>query len=147
VLLRRQGYAATGWRRGIEDSRTPWGSQHGYFSGGKEQLASEALRLGGEQAGAELTAALAATGSVAKGVGHYIDRVTSSSLPSYQDGCPVATVALETIPASLALADVCAGVLDGWAENLATALRQAGAGNKRAAELATLVVLTIEVRC
>jgi TetR/AcrR family transcriptional repressor of lmrAB and yxaGH operons len=145
VLLRRQGYAATGWRRVIEDSGTPWGSQHHHFPGGKEQLASEALRLGGEQAAAALTTALAATGSVSKGVRRYIDLVTEQLVASgYQDGCPVATVALETIPASPALADVCASVLEGWAENLATALRQAGASNKRAAELATFVVLTIE---
>ncbi|HEY4854618.1 MAG TPA: TetR/AcrR family transcriptional regulator, partial [Streptosporangiaceae bacterium] len=46
-LLRRQGYAATGWRQVVADSATPWGSQAHHFPGGKEQLAAEAITLSG----------------------------------------------------------------------------------------------------
>ena len=48
-LMRRQGYAATGWRQVVADSATPWGSQFHHFPGGKEQLAAEAIALAGHR--------------------------------------------------------------------------------------------------
>src|SRR5215470_11438623 len=47
TLLRRQGYAATGWRQVVADSGAPWGSQAHHFPGGKEQLAAEAVERSG----------------------------------------------------------------------------------------------------
>jgi TetR/AcrR family transcriptional repressor of lmrAB and yxaGH operons len=144
-LLRRQGYAATGWRTVIEESGTPWGSQHHHFPGGKEQLASEAVRLGGDRANAALVDALAESATVGDGVRLYIELATEQLVASgYRDGCPVATVALEMTPASPGMSDVCAAALDAWGETLAVALREAGVGEGRVRELATLVVLTIE---
>lgn len=43
-ILRRQGYAAAGWRQVVAESETPWGSQAHHFPGGKTQLATEALQ-------------------------------------------------------------------------------------------------------
>jgi TetR/AcrR family transcriptional repressor of lmrAB and yxaGH operons len=144
-LLRRQGYAATGWRTVIEESGTPWGSQHHHFPQGKEQLAWEAVRLGGDQANAALADALAESATVGDGVRRYIELATRQLVASgYRDGCPVATVALEMTPASRRLTDACAGALGAWGDTLVIALREAGASDERAHELATLVVLSIE---
>jgi TetR/AcrR family transcriptional regulator, lmrAB and yxaGH operons repressor len=144
-LLRRDGYAATGWRKVIEQSGTPWGSQHHHFPGGKEQLAAEAVRLGGDQSNAALAHALANSATVGDGVRRYIELATKQLVASgYRDGCPVATVALEMTPTSPELTDVCATALNAWGNTLAIALRDAGASDERAHELATLVVLSIE---
>ena len=144
-LLRRQGYAATGWRAVIEESGTPWGSQHHHFPGGKEQLASEAVQLGAEQANRALADALAASATVGEGVRDYLTVATRQLVGSgYRDGCPVATVALEMAPGSQALTDVCAAGLDAWGKTLEAALREVGVRKRRALELATFAVLTIE---
>ena len=145
ALLRRQGYAATGWRSVIKESGTPWGSQHHHFPGGKEQLAAEAVQLGGEQANAVLIATLNESTSVGDGVRRYIELVADQLVASgYRDGCPVATVLLETTPDSDALTESCAGALNTWGATLAAALHDAGTSTDRAHELATLVVLSIE---
>jgi TetR/AcrR family transcriptional repressor of lmrAB and yxaGH operons len=144
-LLRREGYAATGWRKVVEESGTPWGSQHHHFPGGKEQLAAEAVRLGGDASNAALAHALSKSATVADGVRLYIKLATKQLVASeYRDGCPVATVALEMTPASPGLTDVCAAALNAWGHTLEIALGEAGVGDARARELATLVVLSIE---
>src|SRR6266702_119544 len=89
-LMRRQGYAATGWRQVVADSATPWGSQFHHFPGGKEQLAAEAVASWVELAAAELEAS------------------------GWADGCPVATVALETAHTSAVLAGACRAALGSW---------------------------------
>src|SRR6185437_10409523 len=49
VLLRRQGYAATGLSEIVERSGAPRGSVYFHFPGGKEELAVAAMARSGEQ--------------------------------------------------------------------------------------------------
>src|SRR5579884_3779273 len=113
-LLRRQGYAATGWREVVAESGTPWGSQWHHFPGGKEQLTAEALA---KASGDYLNALLRAFGSM-----HPADAVLAWSKlaaaalerSDWSHGCPLATVTLETAHVSDALAQVCDEAFTAW---------------------------------
>jgi TetR/AcrR family transcriptional regulator, lmrAB and yxaGH operons repressor len=144
-LLRRNGYAATGWRAIVEEAGTPWGSAYHHFPGGKEQLAAEAVELGASEVAAALRIALDPAQPVALGVRRWFDLAARNLRRSdFHDGCPVATVALETAPASAALTAACASALAEWEQHLAVAFQQSGVTRKRAHELATLVLANLE---
>jgi TetR/AcrR family transcriptional regulator, lmrAB and yxaGH operons repressor len=143
-LLRRQGYAATGWRQIVADSQTPWGSQAHHFPGGKEQLASEAVALAGAHYERLLRSGLADT-HPADFVSRWAE-LASVELESsgWADGCPVATIALETAHRSDALGDACASAFSGWETALTEAIVVRGGDGEEARRLATLVLAGIE---
>ena len=143
-LLRRRGYAATGWRQVVADSATPWGSQAHHFPGGKEQLASEAIGLAGRRYEELLRFALSDR-HPADAVAGWVEVAASDLEQSgWADGCPIATVALETAHISPALADVCAGAFDRWRTAIAESIVGRGVAGYEATRLATWVLASIE---
>jgi TetR/AcrR family transcriptional repressor of lmrAB and yxaGH operons len=143
-LMRRQGYAATGWRQVVSDSETPWGSQFHHFPGGKEQLAAEAVTLAGRRYEQLLRAALHGS-HPAEAVASWVELAAAELEASgWADGCPVATVALETAHTSDALAQACQAALGSWRTAIAEAIRERGVASADALRLATLVLAGIE---
>jgi TetR/AcrR family transcriptional regulator, lmrAB and yxaGH operons repressor len=69
---------------------------------------------------------------------------TELQASEWADGCPVATVALETAHSSAALAQACAAALDSWRGAIADAIAARGIGGPEALQLATLVLAGIE---
>lgn len=144
-LFQRHGYASTGWRAVVAEAGTPWGSAHHCFPGGKQELAIEALRASGEWVGAELERALADGVDVAEGVTRWFDAAGRHLADSdYVEGCPIATVALETTAGEPLVAEACAAALRRWTATLSDALITSGSPPPRAAELATLIVSGLE---
>jgi AcrR family transcriptional regulator len=144
TLLRRQGYAATGWRQVIAESGAPWGSQAHHFPGGKQQLAAEAVATAGSAYQRMLRAALESS-HPADAVLAWADLAASQLEASgWVDGCPVATVALEEAASSDALAAACATALTGWRDTLTEAIAAHGAATLEAASLATLILAGME---
>jgi TetR/AcrR family transcriptional repressor of lmrAB and yxaGH operons len=143
-LLRQQGYAATGWRQVVAESEAPWGSQAHHFPGGKVQLAAEALERAG--AGYErLLQAVLADRHPADAVAMWLDAAADQlASTGWADGCPIATVALETAHASEPLAHVCDAAFGSWRAALASAMSARGLGEEAAASLATLVLAAVE---
>jgi len=130
-LMRRQGYAATGWRQVVADSATPWGSQFHHFPGGKEQLAAEAVALAGHRYEQLLRAALHAS-HPADAVASWVELAAAELEASgWADGCPVATVTLETAHGS-------------WHAAITEALTAWGIARADALRLASLVLAGIE---
>jgi TetR/AcrR family transcriptional repressor of lmrAB and yxaGH operons len=143
-LMRRQGYAATGWRQVVADSATPWGSQSHHFPGGKEQLAAEAIALAGHRYEQLLRTALRGS-HPAEAVASWVELAAAELEASgWADGCPVATVALETAHASDVLAQACQAALGSWQATIAEAIRERGIASADALRLATLVLAGIE---
>ena len=103
-LLRRQGYAATGWRQVVAEGNAPWGSQAHFFPGGKEQLAAEALTAEGERFRARLAAGLDGVHPADMVGGWAAFAAEQLRASDWADGCPIATSALETAHVSDALA-------------------------------------------
>jgi TetR/AcrR family transcriptional repressor of lmrAB and yxaGH operons len=143
-LLRRQGYAATGWREVVAESATPWGSQWHHFPGGKEQLAAEALTRSSID---YLHALQSAFGSM-----HPADAVLAWSRGAatllerseWTHGCPLATVTLEMAHDSDVLAQVCDEAFAVWTRALADAFAEHGLVRREASRLATVVLAAME---
>jgi len=143
-LMRRQGYAATGWRQVVADSATPWGSQFHHFPGGKEQLAAEAVTLAGRRYEQLLRTALHGS-HPAEAVASWVDLAAAELEASgWADGCPVATVALETAHASDVLAQACQAALGSWHTAITEAIKEREVASADALRLATLVLAGIE---
>jgi TetR/AcrR family transcriptional regulator, lmrAB and yxaGH operons repressor len=143
-LMRRQGYAATGWRQVVADSATPWGSQAHHFPGGKEQLAAEAIALAGHRYEQLLRAALGGS-HPAEAVATWIELAAADLEASgWADGCPVATVTLETAHTSAVLGQACRAALGSWRAVITEAIEARGIAGADALRLATLVLAGIE---
>jgi len=141
-LFRHQGYAATGWRQVIAASETPWGSQAHHFPDGKEQLAVEALAAAAEEYAVLLRHAFGGT-DPAEAIRLW-SRTAADQLKrsGWLDGCPVATVALETAGQSDGLSNACDGAFARWRDVLAQALAEAGLDD--ADEVSLLVLAGME---
>jgi TetR/AcrR family transcriptional repressor of lmrAB and yxaGH operons len=136
-LLRRQGYAATGLNEIVERSGAPRGSLYFHFPGGKEELAVAAMERSGEGLRRAIAALMAAPGGTGQAVGKLIDGLAAGLEESgYTDGCPIATVALETAAGSEPLRATAAGIFAAWLAELEQALLgdgvEAGAAERRA---------------
>lgn len=142
-LLRIQGYHATGLNQIVEESEAPKGSLYHYFPEGKEQLAGEALREAGVDLQAKFRDALALEPGAA------LDYLIETSIEElvrsdYRDGCPIATVALETNSTSPYLRAVCCGVLDHALQSVQRAFMRRGLPADEAEALALTVFATFE---
>jgi TetR/AcrR family transcriptional regulator, lmrAB and yxaGH operons repressor len=143
-LLRRQGYAATGWRQVVADSQTPWGSQAHHFPGGKEQLMSEALVLAGARYERLLRSGLADAHPADFVEAWAVIAAAELESSAFADGCPIATTALETAHSSELLSSSCASVFASWHAALREAIEARGVPGPPAGQLATLVLAAIE---
>ena len=143
-LLRRQGYAATGWRLVVAESGAPWGSQAHFFPGGKQQLASEALALEAERVRADIATALAMAHPAEMIIGWAEFAAAQLEGTDWADGCPIATTALEMAHASAPLASVCHAAFLSWQAEFHTGLTERGIPGGEAQALAMLVVAATE---
>jgi TetR/AcrR family transcriptional repressor of lmrAB and yxaGH operons len=143
-LLRRQGYAATGWRRVVSESQTPWGSQSHHFPGGKEELAVEAITSAGAAYERLLRTALDGRHPADAVAGWAFVAAQQLEASGWSDGCPIATVALEKAHQSEALATACDQALASWRAALTDSFVARGVDETTARSLAVLVLAAIE---
>jgi TetR/AcrR family transcriptional repressor of lmrAB and yxaGH operons len=144
-LFRRQGFHATGVAQIVEESGSPRGSFYFYFPGGKEQLGAEAVAY----AGAAIEALWERTAQDARDAGDFLRRVSSAAArwlerSGWQEGCPVAVVALEATPDAEALRAAADAALARWTGLVARRLRRDGVPARRARSLAVLFVAAFE---
>ncbi len=144
TLFRRQGFAATGWRQVIAESSAPWGSQAHHFPGGKEQLAVDALTGAAAEYEQMLRYAMSQHGP-ADAVRMWT-KVGARELErsGWADGCPIATVALETSAQSETIGAVCDRAFTSWRKVIAEAMTAAGLSGDEAADVALTVLAGIE---
>jgi AcrR family transcriptional regulator len=143
-MIRRRGLNATSVRDLAKHARAPLGSTYHYFPGGKQQLASEAVRYCGDVVARPLADKL--TEGPLVGLRAFLSwwrKVVLSS--DFRAGCPVLAVSIEEPEdgdtEALAAA---AEVFSSWELLLANALRDAGADTEDADRVATLVVAAVE---
>jgi AcrR family transcriptional regulator len=142
-MMRRRGMTATSVRELAKYADAPLGSTYHYFPGGKQQLATEAVRHAGDVVAHTLATELQA-GPV-EGLRGFLalwrDMVINTD---FRAGCTVLAVAIEEpeddMTAPLAAA---AEVFSGWEALLADSLRNHGAG-EQAEQVATLIVAGVE---
>ena len=143
ALLRRQGYHATGLSDIVAESGAPRGSLYFYFPGGKDELARAALAASGQEWRERIEAVVARApdldGAIVSVVKLLADDLEASG---WDNGCPVAAVALESIsePVRGAVVAHYAGWLDAVADRLVTF----GIAEGPARQMATLALSAIE---
>jgi AcrR family transcriptional regulator len=139
-MIRRRGLNATSIREVAKHAGTPLGSTYHYFPGGKQQLATEAVRFAGDTVTRMLDKRLRAgpVDGLRAFLALWRDILTTTH---FQAGCPVLAVSIEEATDGDALA-AAAEAFTGWETRLADALREHGAAD--AGQLATLVVAAAE---
>jgi AcrR family transcriptional regulator len=116
-LLRRQGYTGTGVKQIVAAASAPFGSLYHFFPGGKEQLGAETIRWSGRMYGRLLPLVFdAAPDPVTAVRAFFAAAARQLEDTDYADGCPIATVVLETSSASEPLRQACADVFESWIE-------------------------------
>ncbi len=145
VLLRRQGYAGTGLSEIVERSGAPRGSLYFHFPGGKQELAVAAMERSGEALRRAIAATMAAPGGTGPAIAALIDALAAGLEDSgYRDGCPIATVALETAAGSEPLRATAAAIFAAWLAELEQALLRDGVEAAVAERRAMLALSAIE---
>jgi TetR/AcrR family transcriptional regulator, lmrAB and yxaGH operons repressor len=142
-LFRAQGYHATGLNQVLSEGNLPKGSLYFHFPGGKEQLAVESVRLAGEELCSALASTLASTPdpvqALERAVGLLGEHLAATD---FREGCPVATVALDTAGHSEPIRTACAEVYGSWQSVVAGHL--ASARVEEPEEVAMVVIAAIE---
>jgi AcrR family transcriptional regulator len=114
-LFRRQGYAATGVKQIVTAAKAPFGSLYHFFPGGKEELGAATVQVSGALYGALVPAVFDQAPDVISGVRLFFTAAAENLEASgYEDGCPIATVALEVSGTSEPLRAACAEVFESW---------------------------------
>ncbi len=143
--MRRQGYAATGLNEIVTASGAPKGSLYFHFPGGKEQLALEAMELSGGQLRAAIAATMASGGGPRESLGRLVDALAAGLEASgYRDGCPIATVTLESASSSEPIRLTAERVFSSWLGALRDALRDGGMDAASAERRALHVLAAVE---
>jgi TetR/AcrR family transcriptional repressor of lmrAB and yxaGH operons len=144
-LLRRQGYAATGLNEIVARSGAPRGSLYFHFPGGKQELALAAMEHSGEQLRGAIAAVMASPGGAARTVGGLIDALAAGLEASgYRDGCPIATVTLETAANAEPIRLTAERVFSSWLAEFESALVAEGLSLDVSKRRAMLVLAAVE---
>ena len=144
-LLRRRGYAASGLGEIVARSGAPKGSLYFHFPGGKQELAVTAMERSAAQLRDAMAAVLDSSDDVTEAIGRLIDALAAGLAQSdFADGCPIATVALETAGESEAMRAAAQAAFDSWLEVLEQRLTRDGVDPALAQQRATLVLAAIE---
>lgn len=144
-LFQREGYRATSWRKLVQAAGTPWGSAHHYFPGGKEQLGVAAVELGARNVARLFEHSFATEPSAADAM-RRIFSVSADLMETsgFRAGCPITTVALETVPDLPGMAAACRDAFGQWEAILAAGLERHGVEAARAQALAGLILALFE---
>jgi TetR/AcrR family transcriptional regulator, lmrAB and yxaGH operons repressor len=144
-LLRRQGYGATGLNEIVAASGAPKGSLYFHFPGGKESLAVAAMTREAQLLSNAIAALLRSRDDIVDAVASVIDALAVGlERSNFEDGCPLATVALEQSTQSQAVRDAAASGFDLWLEQIEQRLLEAGLADAAAQRKALLLLSAIE---
>ena len=145
-LLQTQGYHGTGLNQILKESQAPRGSLYFHFPGGKEQLAVEALETSAAWVTRAMRGTLESSGDDTRAGLRAIAEIFAVQLErsNFAEGCPFATVALESSSLPDSLRRTCGAAFGDWQALLAGHLARVESDQSRAASLATLVLVAIE---
>lgn len=144
-LFRRQGYHGTALHDILAAGGSPRGSLYFHFPNGKEEIGEAALTLAGE-AVRQAIALAADTSDNAEIFLTRIARGMASDLEKsdYQEGCPIATTALETAAHSDVLGAATRGAFQNWEAEIKRGLQHFGMMSDHADWVATTVLSQLE---
>jgi len=142
-LFRAQGYSGTGLKQLASEAQAPWSSMYHFFPQGKEQLAEQAIRYGGELYAQMIRQCFATYLDPRKAVAAMFAgeaRILRSS--GFRNGCPVASVALDVASTTERVRKPCAEVFASWIAALAEGIAASGKPEETATDLEGAIVLS-----
>ncbi|GCF09325.1 TetR/AcrR family transcriptional regulator [Dictyobacter arantiisoli] len=144
-LMEAQGYHATGLNQILHLSATPKGSLYHHFSGGKEELAAEAVSAAGQAFTHELDAIIVEGTDLGMAlsllISFFRERLQTSN---FQKGCPLATVTLEMAATSDLIQHASRAGYHAWLTRLEHLLIASGCEPARAPARALFALSAIE---
>jgi len=145
ILLRRQGYAATGVKQIVAEAEAPFSSLYHFFPGGKDELTAAAIRSSGRIFQELVEAVFDAAPDVLSGVRDcFAGAAETLRQTGYADACPIATVALEVASTNELLRQATAEVFDSWIAAATERFLAAGIPETSARELAITTITSLE---
>lgn len=141
TLVERHGYYGAGLNQILAASGAPRGSLYFHFPGGKDELVAAAIAQAGKEIAALIDAIEPgdAAGAASRLLRAFGDRLEASD---WQQGCPVATVALDVAAANDPIQAECAAAYAAWEQALRLRLR--ADGRKDADDLAAAMLAMVE---
>ncbi|MFC4562472.1 TetR/AcrR family transcriptional regulator [Nocardiopsis mangrovi] len=144
-LMQRQGYDATGIKQISRAADATLGSIYHFFPGGKEELATAAIRHGEQEFADLLRSSLAADPDPARAVVACTRELAAGLRDSgWLDGCPVTATALGAVDRTPDIQRAVAEAFGRWRAVVADKLRGAGIADGDARDLASTVISTLE---
>jgi TetR/AcrR family transcriptional repressor of lmrAB and yxaGH operons len=144
-LFRRQGYHGTALQEILAAGGSPRGSLYFHFPKGKEEIGGAALTLAGEA----LRQAIAKAAEASENAEMFLIRMvrgmaTDLEKSDYQEGCPIATTALETAAQSEVLGAATRNAFQKWELEIKRGLFRFGMPAGDADLAATMVLSQLE---
>jgi AcrR family transcriptional regulator len=141
LLVRERGARATSIDDVLAHSGAPRGSVYHHFPGGRQQLLSEAIDYAGEFVAGRIERAANALEMLDVLLRDYREQLLRSD---FRAGCPVVAVAIEAGDPESDLHRRAGAAFGRWQELLERRLVAEGVSATRAAELAVLVIASVE---
>jgi TetR/AcrR family transcriptional regulator, lmrAB and yxaGH operons repressor len=144
-LFRQQGYHGTALHDILAAGGSPRGSLYFHFPRGKEEIGEAALTLAGEA----VRRAIALAAETSESAEVFLTRIArgmASDLEKsgYQEGCPIATTALETAAQSDVLGAATRTAFQKWEAEIKRGLERFGMTPEQAELVATTVLSQLE---
>lgn len=144
-LVQRRGYNGFGLNELLAEAGAPKGVLYHHFPGGKVALAVEAVQRSAEAALASLRAALDGKRTVRAALAAWIEAAAASLERSgFVNGCPLATITLETASTEPALREALDAAFTQLRGALAETLASEGRSRAQAERLAALFISAYE---
>ena len=144
-LFRQQGYHGTSLHDILAAGGSPRGSLYFHFPGGKEEIGENALTIAGEAVRQGIVRAAEASDSTEMFLTR-VARAMAADLEKsdYQEGCPIATTALETSAQSEVLGEATSAAFRKWEIEISSGLERFGMTRDEADQVATMVLSQLE---
>ncbi|WP_367131176.1 MULTISPECIES: TetR/AcrR family transcriptional regulator [Streptomyces] len=144
-LMQRQGYEGTGIKQISREAEATLGSVYHFFPGGKQELATEAIRHGDREFAEMLRRALESRPDPAEAVLAVAKDVAAELRASdWLDGCPVTATSLGTAAHAPDIRLAASEAFEHWRGLVRDKLLACGFGTQDALELAHTVINTLE---
>jgi AcrR family transcriptional regulator len=145
ALLQRQGLTGTGIKQILAEAHAPFSSLYHHFPGGKEELATAAIRASGARYQALVEALWDEAPDVISSVAAVFDGAARTlEATDFAVACPIATVALEVASTNQRLRLATADVFDSWITAGAARLEANNIPRNEARALALTVISLLE---
>ncbi|MEY8843778.1 TetR/AcrR family transcriptional regulator [Bacillus safensis] len=140
LLLRKQGYHATGLNQIIRESGTPKGSLYYYFPNGKEELAIASVEYISQKVINQIEEGFAYSDDPYIAIDRFMTNIIRGFMEKESErGIPIVLLAAESKPENTQLHAACKQEMVRWQELVKEKLMNSGYEENKADELASLL--------